>query len=113
MMLAASQSDQEVKDALKFGTSLLFLLCKQQETQATASKNLRQWVRTTNLIEFVKEMLNFCMKRLDTFAELLKEQAAKLLCIYTNEADDGQICAELCKDQGLLELLGDYLNDSQ
>ena len=28
LMLRASQSDQEVKDVLKFGTSLLFLLCK-------------------------------------------------------------------------------------
>lgn len=57
---------------LKFGTSLLFLLCKQQENPSTASKNLRQWVRATKLIEFIKEMLNFCMNRLDTFSELLK-----------------------------------------
>ena len=66
-------------------------------------------MRATNLIEFIKEMLNFCMKRLDTFAELLKvsqnlialvnsllifaisdqDQAAKLVCTYTSEADDG------------------------
>ena len=42
-----------------------------------------------------------------------QDQAARLISTYSNECDDGQICAELCKDQGLLELLGDYLNDSQ
>ena len=43
-----------------------------------------------------------------------QDQAARLISTYSNESDDGQICAELCKEEaGLLEILGDYLNDAQ
>lgn len=57
-------------------------------------------------------MLLFCRPRIDTYPELLKEKACELLCKFSLENDDGQICAELCKpEHGLLDLLGDYLND--
>ena len=67
------------------------------------------WVSETKLTEFLVITLKFCMPRLDTYAELVKEQATMLIVMLV--AHESNIAVKTCGDLSncLLDTIGELL----
>ena len=67
------------------------------------------WIAETNLVNFLQQVLSFCKSRIDTYAELVKDQATRML-ILLSSSDESNIGVKVINtDYRLLEVVGELL----
>ena len=78
-----NNSLEDTKDILAKTTHFIHMLTEWNWQDDSQGFRIVEWVRQTQFIPFIVQTLLFCRPRIDTYAELLKDKVAQLLCKLT------------------------------
>ena len=71
------------------------------------------WVTETKIVEFIQQVLYFCKPRIDTYAELVKDQATHLLILLAS-SDESNIASVVCKlEYNLIAIVSELMCSSE
>lgn len=81
------------------------------EQTPEVANDLSLIVFKTNLLDFIKFFLSFNLTRVDTYAEIFKEQATSVLIVLVAHNNAEEIVKAVINTPGLMETLGQVLNN--